>query len=382
MSEAAETVIRVDKAPMPRVTRTDEGYLRGSAVVTRTGVFTYVNADGTKRRELRHPDDILRADSVATMQQIPITIDHPSELVNADTAADLSIGLTGENINADADSGNITAPFTITHKTGIDAVTAGRRELSLGYALELVREDGEYEGQAYDYRQTNVRYNHLAIVAQGRAGNARMNLDGASVLIATSDAKDTPMADKMTAVNLDGISYDAAPEVAKALEKEKARADKAETERDDAARSRDDMQKEYDGLKAKMDELEAEMDKQKGANNDAAIAEAAKARVALLTRAGKVVEADKHMDGSDREIMEAVILKRHDGFDLSDKSDDYVAARFDAIIEAVEAEGNGIKSQAEKAGARVDASEPPKDHRKDAEDAVTNMWQRKEKGAA
>jgi hypothetical protein len=381
MSETMQSVIRVDKAPMPRVTRTDEGYLRGEAIVTRTGVFTYMNADGSKRRELRHPDDIIQDDSIASMRQIPVTVDHPAALVNADTAQELSVGMTGENVRADG--GHIIAPFTITHKTGIDAVTAGRRELSLGYRLDLVEEQGEYNGERYDYRQTNVRYNHLALVAQARAGNAaRINLDGASVLIATSDEKDIPMADKMTAVNLDGISYDAAPEVAKALEKAIARADTAETEREDAKRSRADMEKEYDSLKGKMDALKEEMDAMKGENKDAAIAEAAKARVSLLTKAGKVIEADKHMDASDRDIMVEVIKAKSANFDAEGKSDDYIVARFDAVMEAVEAEGQGIKKQAAKVGARVDSSEPEKDHRKDAEDSIVNMWKPKQKGAA
>jgi len=380
MSDHGKPAIRVDKAPMPRVTRTDEGYLRGEAIVTRTGVFTYVNPDGTKRRELRHPDDIIRDDSIASMRQIPVTIDHPADLVNADTAQDLSVGMTGENVRADG--GHIIAPFTITHKSGIDAVNAGRRELSLGYRLDLVAEQGEYNGERYDYRQTNVRYNHLALVAQARAGHsARINLDGAAVL---SDPETDPKEVKpMTVkVNLDGIEYEAAPEVKNALAKANARADAAEAERDDVKRSRADMQKEYDSLKAKMDELEAEMKATKEANNDAAIAEAAKSRVALLTKAGKVIDADQHMDASDREIMEAVIKARHDGIDLSSKSADYVAARFDAVIDAIAADGQGIKKQAAKIGARVDGSEPPKDHRKDAEDGIVNMWKRNQKGAA
>ncbi len=372
----SEQVIRIDKAPMPRVTRTDEGYLRGEAVVTRTGVFTYLNADGTKRRELRHPDDVLREDSVGTMRQIPITVEHPNGLVTAETASSLSVGMTGENIRADEATGHITAPFTITHKDGIDAVNGGRRELSLGYRLDLVEEQGEYHGERYDYRQTNVKYNHLAVVGSARAGSvARINLDGASVLIAESDAKENTMPDKTVAVNLDGISYDAAPEVAKALEKQTARADKAEADLVTAAKARDTAE-------ARKDALEDEVKTLKEKNLDADIAEAAKARVSLLSKAGKVIDAEKHMDAADRDIMAEVIKARHDGIDLTDKSDDYVAARFDAVIEAVEADGEGIKRQFEKVGARTDTSETRKDGRKEATDAVTSMWKRKEKGAA
>ena len=372
--------IRIDRSAMPRMSRTDDGFLRGEAVVTRTGVFRYLNADGTDRFELRHPDDIVRQDSIDTLKQIPVTVDHPAELVNADNAADLSVGMTGENVRVDGQ--NIVSPITITHKTGLDAVGNGIRELSLGYRLDLIEEAGEYNGQKYTHRQTNVRYNHLALVAQGRAGQiARINLDGAAVLseLETDQKEAVAMTVK---VNLDGIEYDAAPEVKKALEKAIARADAAEAEREDAKRSQADMKKEYDSLMAKADALKEEMDAMKEKNNDAAVADAAKARVSLLTKAGKVIDTEPHLDASEREIMEAVIKSRNDKLDLSDKSDDYVSARFDAAIEAVEASENGIKEQAKKAGARADASEPPKDTRADMAADITSMWKRKSKTEA
>ena len=66
---------------------TDEGYIRAHAVVTRTGVFLYKNADGSTRRELRHPDDVWNEDSIATMDLIPVTNGHPSEkLVTAENS--------------------------------------------------------------------------------------------------------------------------------------------------------------------------------------------------------------------------------------------------------------------------------------------------------
>ena len=367
--------IRIDRATMPRMEKTPEGYLRGRAIVTRTGVFRYLNADGTERLELRHPDDVARQDSLDSLKQIPITVDHPRELVNADNSADLSVGMTGEDVRVDGQ--HIVAPLTITHKPGIEAVSNGMRELSLGYRLDLIEEAGEYNGQPYTHRQTNVRYNHCAIVAQGRAGQlARINLDGAAVL--SEFETDHKEANAMTVkVNLDGIEYDAAPEVKKALEKAKARADAAETEREDAKKSRADMQKEYDALQAKMDALKEEMDKVKEDRGDAAIAAAAKARVALLTKAGKVIDTEPHLDASEREIMEAVIKSRNDKLDLSEKSDERVSERFDAVVEAFEYANDGIKKQAAKVGARADAAEPKRDVRADMAADITSMWKKK-----
>ena len=354
--------------------KTPEGYLRGRAVVTRTGVFRYLNADGTERLELRHPDDILREDSLSTMRQIPVTVDHPRELVTVDNADSLSVGMTGENVSVDGQ--HIIAPVTITAKGGLEAVQRGIREMSLGYRVDLVEEAGESNGQPYTHRQTNVRYNHLAIVAQARAGHmARINLDGAAVL---SDPETDPKEAKpMTVkVNLDGIEYDAAPEVKKALEKVTA---ELATERADAARTKADMQKEYDGLKGKMDALKEEMDKIKEDRSDAVISERVKARVDLLSKAGKLIDVTAHADASDRAIMEAAIKARNDKADMTGKSDDYVAARFDALLEAAEASQEGIKKQAEKLGARADAAPPAKDARADAASDILNMWKREAK---
>mgnify|MGYP000088398843 FL=1 len=39
---------------------TDEGFLKTTAITTRTGVFTYKNLDGSLRKELRHPDDVFQ----------------------------------------------------------------------------------------------------------------------------------------------------------------------------------------------------------------------------------------------------------------------------------------------------------------------------------
>lgn len=366
--------IRVDRNALPRMERTPEGYLRGRAIVTRTGVFRYLNADGTDRLELRHPDDVARADSLETLKQIPVTVDHPRELVTADNAGDLSVGLTGESVAVDG--AHIVAPITITHKAGLDAVANGIRELSLGYRVDVIEEAGEYSGQPYTHRQTNIRYNHCALVAQARAGHmARINLDGAAVLSDTvTDHKEAkPMTVK---VNLDGIEYDAAPEVKNALTK--AQADVASA-RADAERTKADMQKEYDGLKGKMDALKEEMDKMKEDRGDAAIAAKVKARVDLLARAGKAIDTAPHMDASDRAIMEAVIVSRNDKADMTGKSDDYVAARFDAVIEGIEAAGDGIKKQAEKVGPRGDSATPPRDARADAHASIINQWKKEAK---
>ena len=149
---------------------TPEGYIKGEAIVTRTGIFNYQNFDGSIRKELRHPDDIWVLDSIKTMEMIPITNNHPLErLVTTENYKNLSIGYTGETVTKSGDY--ISTNIIITDKDGIEAVKNGRRQLSLGYLVDLVEESGDYKGERYDARQTNIRYNHLAIVDKARAGD-------------------------------------------------------------------------------------------------------------------------------------------------------------------------------------------------------------------
>ena len=170
-------VRRFDNGIVVSMEKTPEGFLKGIARVTRTGVFTYRNADGTLRRELRHPDEVFSRASLESMRMIPITNLHPAEkLVTADTAKQLSIGMTGENVIPDGKF--VMVPIAITTRDGVIAIENGREELSLGYETELEETPGSYDGEEYDFVQRKIGYNHLAIVDRGRAGaDVRLNMD-------------------------------------------------------------------------------------------------------------------------------------------------------------------------------------------------------------
>ena len=101
-------------------TLTEDGYIKGRAIVTRCGVFLYKNADGTIRKELRHPDEIMMPESLESMKMIPIVDGHPTEkLVTADNAKRLSIGYTGETIESEM-------PFVISNLVITDKATVSK----------------------------------------------------------------------------------------------------------------------------------------------------------------------------------------------------------------------------------------------------------------
>lgn len=325
---------RIDKNPLPKVYRTSEGYIKGTAIVTRTGIFKYVDNQGNIRLELRHPEDVLEEDSLESLKQIPITVEHPTVLVDSSNVKQLGVGLTGETVKIDGE--NIKTTVTITAIEGVEAINSGKEELSLGYTLDLEEEEGIYNGQPYTHRQKNIRYNHLAIVERGRAGaNARLNFDSFECGMIVDENITHERENMAYKINIDNVDVEVNEAVKKAYDSLNARIDSATAE--------------AEALKAKLDEKEEELKKAKEINSDSAISEKAKARVELIAKAGKVVNIDGLYDLSDRDIKLSVIKSRYDSLDLTDKSDDYVSARFDAICEALTNNDEAIKKQQEKA---------------------------------
>lgn len=415
---------RYDKGEIRNAHFDEDGFLVVDAVVTRTGVFNYRNSDGTLRRELRHPDDILKQDSLRTMRMLPITLLHPREKkVDSMNATRLTKGFTGEDIRVDGKY--VKSRLKICDQEAIDAVIGGMQELSLGYIVALVEEDGEYDNERYDFRQTEVVYNHLAIVPSARAGSeARIVLDEKdAVQCLTSDKKDCSGAcdgeckcqnsqefvgeveieydtsrndsdndnnnnhhpstnskeNRMKKINIDGIEYDAAPEVANKLTKETERADTAENALKTA-------NEEKTKIQANLDEANEKIKKAEERDDAAEIKKAVKARLDLVAQVTPHLDEEtvkKVADMSDKDLKIAVIKKHYPEANLDDKDDVYIDARFDGAIELnPERKDENTASQrqqmngGDKSKNRGDNRDEPDQEksRQDMEDNLKNAW--------
>ncbi len=74
------------------------------------------------------------------------------------------MGMTGDQVSRDG--GFIRVPMILVDQWAIAAVRGGKRELSCGYSCDLRFEAGATpQGEVYDAIQSNIRGNHLAIVA-------------------------------------------------------------------------------------------------------------------------------------------------------------------------------------------------------------------------
>jgi hypothetical protein len=344
--------------------QTSEGFLAGRAVVTNIGVFSYLMEDGSLRRELRSPQEVLSAESLASLRMKPLTNEHPDEAVTAENSSKFQVGFLGEGINSDGM--RVSAPISVTQKEAISDVLQGRRALSCGYSAEVEDIAGVWMGVQYDAVQRNIRYNHVALVDRGRAGDeARMRFDSAGRilgLLVEAPKNDTVLPktnleeNRMEKFKFDGAEFSTEAEVVSKMTTLKAKVDQSEAEKVKAVETAEGLQAKVDSAEQakkeatdKMAKLEAEM--------PARIDTAVSSRLSLLQSAEKAkVKIDATM--SEVDIKKAIIFSAQPKMDkatLEGKSEAYIEARYDSAMEILgEVEEASLEN-------KTDASDLPKD---------------------
>ncbi len=165
---------RLDSISLDKTYYTSEGYLVDHPIVTTCGVFEYKNEDGSTRRELRLPEHVFDKKSLESYKGKPIIITHAAGDVDKENVRREQIGTIMSAGYRDGD--NVRCEIII-HDTNT-LKRCGLRELSLGYSLDTEEMPGVWQGEEYDCIQKNIEINHLALVAEARAGDtARLNID-------------------------------------------------------------------------------------------------------------------------------------------------------------------------------------------------------------
>ena len=285
--------------------KTDEGFITDSPIIGRTGILIYTNADGSTRREYRPPEEAFNIDSLASIRGKPITLGHHGLVTNETYGQSKPIGTVLSEGKQDGD--NIRADVVIYELDTAD------RELSCGYQTEIEETSGVTpQGEHFDAIQRNIIYNHLAIVPHGRAGNARLNMDGEQIL--DMEVKE------MSKIKLDGIEYDVPAEVDTAF---KGMTEKA----DEQKKAIDELSAKYDSATAEIEKLKADAEKRE-ADFKAKFDEAVSTTIELRTIAHKhgIEKADEM---SNEEIKKAVVSKVHPKLSLDGKSAEYIEVAFD-----------------------------------------------------
>lgn len=173
-------VQRFDFARMAsKPVRTQHGFIRVDANLTRVGVLSYAQPDGSVFRELRHPDEVFQKDSLDSLRLCPVTDLHVA-MVSSRNVQQFGVGVVGEDVSHD--DLFVTGALMIQRQDAIDLVQSGKRkELSPGYTCWVEVGEGEFNGERYDGIQRDIVYNHVAIGPRnwGRSGpDVAMKIDG------------------------------------------------------------------------------------------------------------------------------------------------------------------------------------------------------------
>jgi len=309
-----------DFAPSSRV-YTDNGFLRVKGKAARTGVYQYLASElGLTDRApndvvnvYRPADEVFNTDSLTSYANVDVTNDHPSAMVDAKTYKSTSVGHV---IGATQSGDFVDVELIIKDAQAIADVESGKSQLSPGYTAVYVQENGTTDtGESYEFKQTGIDVNHVAIVKRGRGG-AQVRIDdnqGVTTMIKVilDSGQSLEVADEAAAK----LVTDAMKEAAQKVKDAEAKADKAE---------------------AKADKAEEELEAEKAKTTDAAIAERVEAIAAVRTNAVKIVGDSFKCDSVDTMTIQREALKaKRPTVDWADKSDVYVQASFDAALEDI-----------------------------------------------
>ena len=345
-------VRRYDAGSLKRPERLPNGYVRADGYLTRAGVFVYRNADGTERRELRLPEEVFRGDSLASFGLMPITDDHPPELLTAENTKRYQVGTIADPRR---DGDHVRAGLLFTDAATIAKLDGGKVELSCGYTCDLELTPGTWNGERYDAIQRSIRGNHVALVEVGRAGpTARVRMDtGDAAMVASPSQGDHRSPDRekpnMRKIKIDGIEVEVSETAAALFEKFER---DMRTKLDSATSEATTAKAALDKVTARADQLDADLKAERTARADADKPEALNKRiaerVALVTEASKHLDKGTKLDTLDDAAIRKLVAEKITGTKLDGKSADYIAARYDAAIES--------KAKAAVAGARAAAN--------------------------
>lgn len=326
----------------------DTGYLIATVQPTRAGVFLYQDAKGNIIRELRPRSEVFDAESLASLENKPITNSHPPEMLTAANTAQYQTGsVIGQHKQAD-DGLHTVAGAQVTHMDAINDVEAGKQEVSCGYKCDIDEEPGnDPEFGQYDKVQRNIRYNHLAIEYRGRAGSgARLRTDNNESQQIRFDAWEIPTeeTEKMEAQmsNDTSVKLDALQEQGRldAVEISNLKTELAQVKLDKA-----ESDKQAEQLQGRIDALVIELEEAKKMDVDAAV----NARLALIEKARPHLPESQKFDGmTDDEIKGAVLAAKYDSVQLDGVSSERIDGMFEiAVMQVKEATRTDGAAQAQ-----------------------------------
>jgi hypothetical protein len=141
--------------------------------ISRTGVMEY----GPRETDIdpgpdglvhitRTPEEVFKAESLASFNGAPFTIGHPSEDVTPDNWSQYANGFFVDVRRGTGDQADeVVGDLLVTTAYALAEIDSGTSEVSAGYDADY-RKTGEGRGE-----QINIIGNHVALVGEGRCGS-------------------------------------------------------------------------------------------------------------------------------------------------------------------------------------------------------------------
>lgn len=172
--------IAFDRKPSNRVYDDKNGYLKvKNCILSRESVDPYygreipgweaLGLDADEVYYVYRPGEELEK-AVQSIHGNPLLLGHAAD----SGKIPLKDKRVGSIMNdAAMDGGDLIGSISVTDMEAIKGIDENKwSDLSAGYTYKAVKEDGEWKGISYDIRMSNIHFNHVALVPEGRVPGA------------------------------------------------------------------------------------------------------------------------------------------------------------------------------------------------------------------
>ena len=286
--------------------------------------------------ELRTKEEVTK--NIGRWKHVIVTNNHPEPMLNSQNTKLHAVGYPSSEIVVNEETKNLTCELLIFDEQTIAEIKNGKSQLSAGYTYNLVK----VENADYDFLQTDIEPNHIAIVDRGRCGS--------SCTIATDtqpNTKETQMKKIIFKKLLpDGtehiileieVSKESAPAVQEVADKIFTDSKTMVEASKKTLQQKDELEAETKELKSANDALQAKLDNAPTPATDADILKQVetlaneRVAVAMVAKDAQIETADKTV----QEIKKEVIEKYKPQIALDGKSESYIDVSFDLVAENI-----------------------------------------------
>lgn len=306
-------------------------------------------------KEYRSPSEVFKPEVIDGFKRVVITNEHPNELLTNKNTKYYAVGFVSSNVEI-IDNTYLQCEITIYDLATIEDITSGKIELSAGYLYSITM----VENQEYDYIQTDIKPNHIALVEAGRCGSScslaldqypilnkgenmivifKIKLpDGSDRVIREVEVSDDlaetlqSVADEFYEMSQTQCNASAGDEDVEALKEEVASKDEEIANKDEEIQT---LNEAKDKLQAKLDTQQTGMDSKKIQ------------KVAMDLASVMIIAKDcdvKYIGKDILTIKKDVIKKYNPDLNLDGKSSDYIGFAFDNISTQLKGADNSYKT--------------------------------------